>query len=303
MKHTHALSTAYLAAEGYEKQLCQEIDGIVEQYGRLFLTNRAPQQTYWAQNIWYEPTIDRFESISEAATLLKNKQRNWALYPHVEHRRAALIKDKLPYLSNRQVIFPTTVPEAPLGSWTLLDKNTLLASARCSSFYANGQILFEEQKEGPPSRAYLKLWEALTLSGKRPGPGEKCLEIGASPGGWTWVLAQLGAEVLCVDKAPLAPEIDAMAGVHFKMGNAFAITPKEIGHVDWIFSDVACYPDKLFDWVTLWLESGKCNNFVCTLKFQGDVSYEAAYLFAKIPGSRVLHLSHNKHELTWILLN
>lgn len=296
------MGTAYLAAKGYEEQLLGEIEGVVQQYDRLYITDRKTQPSYWAQNIWLNPQIAPFESISEAATLLKNIQRNWSLYPYVEHRRAALITEKLPYISHKPLKFPTATPQNPMGSWTLLDKNTLLYSAACSSVYPNGEILFDEQKEGPPSRAYLKLWEALTLAGKLPGPSDQCLEIGASPGGWSWVLAQLGTNVICVDKAPLEPAIAAMPGVRFQAGNAFAMTPEKVGKLDWIFSDVACYPEKLLEWVHLWLESGQCKNFVCTLKFQGDDGYAAAKEFAKIPGGRVLHLGYNKHELTWILV-
>lgn len=300
---TKTIGTAYLAPEGYEKQLLNELKDVVQQYDRLILTDSPPQQVFWAQNIWFEPTTAHFESISEAAAILKSIQRNWALFPYSEHRRAALIKEKLPFLSSKRLPFPTKVPEAPLGSWTLLDKKTLLASGRCSSPFPNGEILFEECKEGPPSRAYLKLWEAFTLIGKMPKAGDRCLEIGASPGGWTWVLAKLGTDILCVDRSPLAPEVAAMPGVHFKTGNAFAMTPKAVGAVDWIFSDVACYPEKLLEWTSLWLESGLCKNFVCTLKFQGETSYEVARQFFKIPGSRIFHLGCNKHELTWILNN
>ncbi len=296
---TAHIGTAYLAPEGYEKQTAQEIQGVIARYDRLFLTDSKPQQVFWAQNVWYEPSIIPFETISEVATILKNIQRNWALYPFSEHRRAAHIEAKLPYLSTKPVIFPTKIPEAPLGSWTLLNKNTLLASQRCSSPYRNGMILFEESQE-PPSRAYLKLWEALVLAGKMPGPGDRCLEVGCSPGGWTWVLAKLGAEILAVDRSPLAAKVAAMPGVNFRAGNAFAMTPTNTGPIDWIFSDVACYPEKLLEWIQLWLDSGICKNFVCTLKFQGETSYDVAKQFADIPGSCVVHLGYNRHELTWI---
>lgn len=291
--------SAYLAPEGYENQLESELKGVIGRYDRLFLTDQKINDVFWAQNIWYEPFIAHFESISEAAHILKNIQRNWALYPFAEHRRAALIKEKLPHISDKPLQFPAKIPKSPLGSWTLLDKNTLLASPHCSSAFPNGIINFEECKQ-PPSRAYLKLWEALVLAEKMPKPGEKCLEIGASPGGWTWVLSNLGAEILCVDRAELAPEVAAMPGVHFKKGDAFAMTPSTTNSVDWIFSDVACYPEKLLEWVKLWIESGQCKNFICTLKFQEGASYEIAREFIKIPGSRLLHLGYNKHELTWI---
>ena len=43
----------------------------------------------------------------------------------------------------------------------------------------------------------------------------------------------------------------------------------------------------------------KVTNFVCTLKFQAETDHDTTRRFAKIPGSRVVHLHHNKHELTW----
>lgn len=296
------MKTAYLSAEGYEKQLIKELKGITEVHGRLILTDLEPQNAFWAQNIWYEPFKASFTSISEAANILKEIQRNWALYSFLEHRRAALIKAKLPYISEKPLSFPAKLQDSPMGSWMLLDKHTILASAKCSSSYGNGLIQFDECKEGPPSRAYLKLWEALTVAGKMPDSTSKCLEIGSSPGGWTWVLAKLHAQVVSVDRAELAPNVARMPGVHYIKGDAFGMTPSKIGEVDWIFSDVACYPEKLLEWVKLWIASGLCKNFICTLKFQGDNTYEVCREFLKIGGSRIVHLGCNKHELTWILL-
>jgi 23S rRNA (cytidine2498-2'-O)-methyltransferase len=40
--------------------------------------------------------------------------------------------------------------------------------------------------------------------------------------------------------------------------------------------------------------------FVCSVKFQGPTDFEVMRDFIAIPGSRLLHLHHNKHELTWI---
>lgn len=296
----HQTGVAYLAAEGYESLLEQELQGIVRKCGRLFLTDRTKQQAYWAQNVWLDPFLAPFDSISEAATLLKKIQRNWVLDSFVEHRRAALIQEQLPRIAKRTFEFPAHPLRGPLGSWTLLDRHTLLASPHCSSLFPHGEILFQECREGPPSRAYLKLWEALTVLGKAPGPGSRCLEIGASPGGWTWVLAQLGAQVECIDRSPLAPEVAAFSNVHFRTGNAFTMTPDVVGEVDWIFSDVACYPEKLLEWLKVWVASGKCKQYVCTLKFQGETSYSIAGEFVRLLGGNVVHLGYNKHELTWI---
>jgi hypothetical protein len=104
---------------------------------------------------------------------------------------------------------------------------------------------FVEDRSGPPSRAYLKLWEALTRLGRYPKPGESCIDLGASPGGWTWVIQSLGAHVIAVDKAPLDPAVVALTNVEVREQSAFALTPDEIGPVDWLFSDIICYPERL----------------------------------------------------------
>jgi 23S rRNA (cytidine2498-2'-O)-methyltransferase len=82
--------------------------------------------------------------------------------------------------------------------------------------------------------------------------------------------------------------------------SAFSIEPGELGPVDWLFSDVICYPKRLLAMIERWLAAGACRHAVCTLKFQGATDHETARRFAAIPGSRLLHLAHNKHELTWM---
>lgn len=296
--------TGYMAADGFETQLEQELghDSIRERHGRLFVTSAPPRPAAWAANIWCDPVEIPFESISQAAAALRAMQRNWALYPQRLHRRASLIRDKLPHVSARPLPFPAPLPKAALGSWTLLDANRLLAAPHCSSAFANGAVEFVENKTAPPNRAYLKLWEALTLIERRPGPGELCLDLGASPGGWSWVLQSLGARVIAIDRAPLDPDIAALPRIEHRAMSAFALEPREIGPVDWLCSDIACYPAKLLELIQRWLGSGLARNFVCTIKFQGDTDHGAAARFAAIPGSRLMHLHYNKHELTWVRL-
>ena len=213
-----------------------------------------------------------------------------------------LIQAQLPAVSAKPLVFGTPAPAAPLGSWTLFEANTVLAASRCTSPFPNGEMRFVEDRSGPPSRAYLKLWEALTVIGARPAPGEICLDLGSSPGGWSWALAQLGARIISVDKAPLAPEIARLPGVEAVAESAFALDPRSVGPVDWLFSDIVCYPARLLALVARWLAAGACRNFVCTIKFQGETDHDTARRFAAIPGSQLRHLFHNKHELTWIKL-
>jgi 23S rRNA (cytidine2498-2'-O)-methyltransferase len=295
----------FLAAEGFEQQLRDELGEarIVASHGRLLLVEGATAPAAWAANTWFDPQTIAIVSIADGAKKLRSLQRNWALYACRLHRRARLIQEQLPHVSAKPLAFPASAPTAPLGSWTLIDENTILAAPHCSSPFPNGEVQFVEDKAAPPNRAYLKLWEVLTLLGLHPAPGDRCLDLGSSPGGWTWVLQSLGARVISVDKAPLDPTIAALPGVEFRRMSAFALEPAEIGPVDWLFSDVVCYPARLFALAERWLQSGLARNLVCTLKFQGATDHATASRFAAIPGGRLVHLHHNKHELTWVKLD
>lgn len=295
------IRAAYLAAEGFEAPLSEELSrhGIVinRWHGRLALSPDPPTAAAWALDVWTDPREIEAPSVKSAADALRAIQRNWSAYSVEHHRRTALIADRLPPVKARKLVFPEPAPSSHLGAWTLLAVDRLLASPVKTSPFVNGECRFEEDHIGPPSRAYMKLWEALTLFGRWPVPGETCLDLGASPGGWTWVLAKLGARVTAVDKAPLGASVAAMPGVTERLDSAFGMAPEP---VDWLCSDVIAYPDRLLALVRRWIEVGAARHIVCTIKFQGPTDHEAAEAFAAIPGGRVIHLFHNKHELTFL---
>jgi 23S rRNA (cytidine2498-2'-O)-methyltransferase len=298
------VTTGYLAAEGFLAEVKAELGDVIEAaYGNLVLSPTSNAHVIWAANTWRNPVRIPISSIADGAKKLRSLQRNWALYPYAHHRRAALIRERLPSVSAKPLVFGTTLPTAALGSWTLLEPDIILASADCSSAVPNGEMHFVEDRLAPPSRAYLKLWELFTLLGERPKADEFCLDLGASPGGWTWVLQGLGATVLSVDKAPLDPRIAGLPGVRYAQESAFALDPGSVGPVDWLFSDVVCYPKRLLVLVQQWLKAGTARRFVCTIKFQDETDFETLRAFAAIPGSRLMHLHHNKHELTWLKLS
>jgi 23S rRNA (cytidine2498-2'-O)-methyltransferase len=300
------MTTAYLAADGFEAQLRDELArrgvGVRAEHGRLSITDGPAVHAAWAANVWHDCLELPVASIGTAAKGLRDVQRNWAMYAPLHHRRAALIQERLPHVSAKPVVFPAAAPTAPLGSWTLLTPDRILAAGHCSAPFANGEVELVEDKVGPPSRAYLKLWEALVRLRRWPQPGERCLDLGASPGGWTWVLAKLGAHVVAIDKAPLDLKVAAMPGVEWRGESAFALEPGSVGAIDWLFSDVICYPARLLRLVERWRATGQVKNFVCTIKFQGETDHVTAEAFAALPGGEVQHLHNNKHELTFALL-
>ena len=295
--------TVQLAPYGYMEPLLEELgERVLTVRGRLVLA-RGGEAAAWAQNVWTAPRWLEAASIGQAVRSLTALQRNWrghALPESGHQRRQALMESALPHVGSRPLHFGEAAPTAPLGAFTLWEHDLLLASPSTSSPFADGEAHFEENRTEPPGRAYLKLWEAFTLDGRRPRHGELCVDLGASPGGWTWVLAGLGARVFSLDKAELAPQVGCLPNVNHCLGSGFGLDPRHVGRVDWLFSDMICYPERLLQVVRQWIGARACAHVVCTLKFQAETDHAVSRAFAAIPGGRLLHLFCNKHELTFI---
>ncbi len=269
--------------------------------GRAVLTaGRTP--AVWAQTVWTDPFWLPVASIGDAAGKLRARQRGWRAHQDPGcglNRRAVLTEEALPRVSARPLVFGEPAPKAPLGAFLYWRPDLVLASAETDSPFPDGEVSFVENRTEPPGRAYLKLWEAFTLLDRRPGPGDLCLELGAAPGSWTWVIAQTGARVFSLDRAPLAENVARLPNVEHCLGSGFACTPDLTGPVDWLFSDMICYPRRLLDFVREWIRAGAVRRALCTVKFQSDADHALARDFAAIPGARLRHLSCNRHELTW----
>lgn len=301
LRIARAPERAYLAPEEFIGDVEAELDPKrIQRHGRLILGPQA--EVAFAQNVWLEPRLVKIGSIGDAVKSLRAVQRNWAVYAPAHHRRASLVAEGLPKLREKPFVFGEAVPTSPMGAFTLLAPDLMLMSASCSSPFPNGEVRFLEDKTGPPSRAYLKLWEALTVAGERPQAGELCLDLGSSPGGWTWALAKLGARVISVDKAPIEPSVAALPGVEVRSESAFGLEPKSLPPVDWLFSDVICYPARLIGLLERWLKAPKVPKMICSVKFQGATDFEAIRRLREIPGAEIRHLFHNKHEVTFFRL-
>lgn len=305
--------TLYLAPAGFFAELSAELSDVIAVRPPLVLAAGPPQPTAWALDVWYDPAVLSIKSISDGVRQLKRLGRFWSLLSIGHHRRAALVQEQLRCPAISPIAFPDRPDIPQIGGWTLWQPSTILVATRRWKRWPHGRIEFIPDRLAPPNRAYLKLWEALTLIGDAPGPGDLCLDLGASPGGWTWVLQRLGAEVIAVDKAPLAPKIARLPRVRTLRQSAFALEPGDLDSresgpndrceplkIDWLFSDVICYPERLLRLVQRWRDSGCVKNIVATVKFQGPTDTKIIDKFKCIENSNLIHLMNNKHELTWI---
>jgi 23S rRNA (cytidine2498-2'-O)-methyltransferase len=119
-----------------------------------------------------------------------------------------------------------------------------------------------------PSRAFAKLVEAELRLGYAIRAGETCVDLGASPGSWTYIAAGRGARVIAVDRSPLREDLMRSPKVRFQEGDAFSFRPER--SVDWLLCDVIAAPERTAELLLEWLRRDWCRNFVVTVKLKAD---------------------------------
>lgn len=294
----------YIFSESFKSELIEEVKRldlkILETTEQMLVIENGKLEPAWAQCVWNDVQTIDFISIADAQKKLKAISKKWNYYGELFFRRGKLISETLEAKNQKKEIeFIVEEGDKKISYpvFTMAGQNSIYYSERLSRPTVDGKIFFSENKLEPPSRAYLKLWEALTLLGDYPKKNERVIDLGSAPGSWTWVLAELEAKVHSIDRSQLDLDLNKYKNIKFEARDVFELKPEK---VDWLFSDVICYPDRLFQYVSKWMDSGFCKKFVCTLKFKGKPDYEVIECFRKLPHSRVVHLYHNKNEVTWI---
>ncbi|KTD31975.1 SAM-dependent methyltransferase [Legionella maceachernii] len=294
------IAAVYVVKPEFLSNLCQELGQGSKVIDDLVFCPSKKIDACFAQDIWFDPQIVTFQSISAAAKILRQAGKFWYMHPIAQIRRSRLIQDQLRSCPSLERPFPVNEALPSIGCFSLLDHNTLVYSVNRWKKWPDGICHFIEDKINPPNRAYLKLWEAFTLLEKWPTTGETVLDLGASPGGWTYVAQTLGATVTAVDKAPLDEKIAKLPRVSCLQQSAFAIDPVKLDQsYDWVLSDVICYPARAYNLIMKWITSDKAKHLIFTIKFQGQVDSSVLEPFQAIPNSRIINLYYNKHEATF----
>ena len=134
-----------------------------------------------------------------------------------------------------------------------------------------GGIVEISPDRAAPSRAFAKLAEAEIRLGRRIAAGETCVDLGASPGSWTYLALARGARVTAVDRSPLRDDLMAHPRLTFVRGDAFCYEPPE--PVDWLLCDVIAFPERSYELLETWLAKRWCRQFCVTIKFKGQDEY------------------------------
>lgn len=167
-----------------------------------------------------------------------------------------------------------------------------------------------------PSRSTLKLAEALLemLSEQERAqlrPGRRAVDLGASPGGWTWQLANRGLKVTAVDNGPMDDTLMASGLVEHLRADGFTFRPRH--PVDWLVCDMADKPARVVDLVARWFERGDCRTAVFNLKLPMKRRFEEVQLARNVLRERLSRLAgswridarqlyHDREEITFAII-
>ncbi|WP_303748970.1 23S rRNA (cytidine(2498)-2'-O)-methyltransferase RlmM [Stenotrophomonas pigmentata] len=161
-----------------------------------------------------------------------------------------------------------------------------------------------------PSRSALKLEEAfmtLLTPEEREAlvvPGMRAADLGAAPGGWTWVLTRQHLHVSSIDNGPLRQHVLDTGLVEHLRADGFHWQP-EIG-LDWMVCDMVEQPRRVAERMATWLREGWCKHTIFNLKLpmkkRWDETRLCLDLFAEKAGKpltiRAKQLYHDREEIT-----
>ena len=174
-----------------------------------------------------------------------------------------------------------------------------------SSALSLGQKRIHMDPESP-SRSYLKIEEAYRIIGTEPSKNEKVVDLGASPGGWSYSALKRSAQVTAVDNGRLKEPVKSHPNIIHLKEDALKFEPRK--KFDWLFCDMIENPDLILNLLNKWLENSWCSHFVVNLKIgRGDPILLLKKIkdlkLGLIPHCNLLkirHLYHDRGEITLV---
>jgi 23S rRNA (cytidine2498-2'-O)-methyltransferase len=157
-----------------------------------------------------------------------------------------------------------------------------------------------------PSRSYLKIEEAFSVMGYQPRTGERVVDLGAAPGGWSYAAAKRGALVSAIDNGPMKNGAAQNSNIEHIRADAFRWQPRN--PVQWLFCDMVEEPSRVIALVKQWIVNKWCNNAIVNLKCGHTEPYDILKLVKSPDGFSSMvkectcsHLYHDRDEFTVML--
>ncbi len=129
-----------------------------------------------------------------------------------------------------------------------------------------------------PSRSTLKLEEAffIFLSQKEHETllkgGMTAVDIGASPGGWSYQFVRRNIYVTAIDNGPMDKTLMQTELVNHIKTDGFTYVPKSSS--DWMVCDIADQPMRIAKLVGKWIQEGWCRHTIFNLKLPMKKRYQ-----------------------------
>jgi 23S rRNA (cytidine2498-2'-O)-methyltransferase len=118
-----------------------------------------------------------------------------------------------------------------------------------------------------PSRSYLKIEEAFALLGVEPKAGERVVDLGAAPGGWSLAFLKRGCQVTAVDHGPMRLPAEWASRLTHLRENGLTYTPEASRcPVDWLASDMLIPPGEALGLLKRWVGAKRARRFICNVK-------------------------------------
>ncbi|HTJ96664.1 MAG TPA: 23S rRNA (cytidine(2498)-2'-O)-methyltransferase RlmM [Rhodocyclaceae bacterium] len=133
-----------------------------------------------------------------------------------------------------------------------------------------------------PSRSAQKLVEALHVflspeeQADQLHEGITAVDLGAAPGGWTWVLVRHGVQVTAIDNGALAPILQKDSRVEHLRVDGIHWRPKRPVH--WLVCDMVDKPARIAGLMADWFVGGHCSSAIFNLKLPMKKRYEEVEL-------------------------
>jgi 23S rRNA (cytidine2498-2'-O)-methyltransferase len=161
-----------------------------------------------------------------------------------------------------------------------------------------------------PSRSAVKLAEALLefAPARRFEPGLQAVDLGASPGGWTWQLVQRGFMVTAVDNGAIDAKLLDSGQVRHRREDGFGYRPPD--PVALMVCDMVESPSRIARLVARWIADEWSREVIFNLKLPMKKRWEElercrAIIDEALGGGgyylRFKHLYHDREEVTGYL--
>lgn len=165
-----------------------------------------------------------------------------------------------------------------------------------------------------PSRSTLKLEEAFHVFvpadewEERLASGMYAVDLGASPGGWTYQLVQRSMMVYAVDNGAMAQSLMDTGQVTHLCEDGFRFVPKS-NNISWVVCDMVEKPARVAKLMVDWLVNGWCREAIFNLKLPMKKRYEEVSQNLKLINDllkengvnaqvRAKQLYHDREEIT-----